>query len=145
MKEIYKLAEEYHQAGNNCVESVVKACNKGLELNLPDQAIRMISGMGGGIGRSGCVCGALSGSAMVISSLVGRLDPSEKHQTEVYKYTHEFYERFYAHFGSACCSQLNKLSFGTPEYRTKCIKLTAEAADMVSDYIMEKGLLEFKR
>lgn len=74
MKEIYKLAEEYHQAGNNCVESVVKACNKGLELNLPDQAIRMISGMGGGIGRSGCVCGALSGSAMIISSLVGRLD-----------------------------------------------------------------------
>ena len=86
----------------------------------------------------------MSGSTMIISSLVGRLDPSEKHQTEVYKYTHEFYERFYNHFGSACCSQLNKLSFGTPEYRTKCIKLTAEAADMVSDYIMEKGLLEFK-
>ena len=49
MKEIYKLAEEYHAAGNNCVESVVKACNKGLELNLPDEAIRMISGMGGGM------------------------------------------------------------------------------------------------
>ena len=91
MKEIYDLAAEYHSAGNNCVESVVKACNKGLDLNLPDAAIRMISGMGGGIGRSGCVCGALSGSAMIISSLVGRLDPSEKHQTEVYKYTHEFY------------------------------------------------------
>ena len=145
MQEIYNLAEKYHMDGNNCVESVVKACNEGLQLNLPPQAIRMISGMGGGIGRSGCVCGALSGSAMVISSIVGRLDPSEKHQTEVYKYTHEFYERFMQHFGSACCAQLNKLSFGTPEYRTKCIKITAEAADMVSDYLAEKGLLADKK
>lgn len=74
MKEIYDLAEQYHNDGNNCVESVVKACNEGLELGLPDVAIRMVSGMGGGIGRSGCVCGALSGSCLVISSIVGRLD-----------------------------------------------------------------------
>lgn len=77
MKEIYDLAEQYHNEGNNCVESVVKACNDGLELGLPEVAIRMVSGMGGGIGRSGCVCGALSGSCLVISSIVGRLDPSE--------------------------------------------------------------------
>ena len=55
MKKIYDLAEQYHNDGNNCVESVVKACNDGLELGLPDVAIRMVSGMGGGIGRSGCV------------------------------------------------------------------------------------------
>lgn len=40
MKEIYDLAEQYHNDGNNCVESVVKACNDGLELGLPDVAIR---------------------------------------------------------------------------------------------------------
>ena len=145
MKEIYDLAAEYHSAGNNCVESVVKACNKGLNLNLPDEAIRMISGMGGGLGPSGFGGGAIKGSPMITNSPVGPLDPNEKHQTEVYKFTHEFYERFYNHFGSACCAQLNKLSFGTPEYRTKCIKISAEAADMVSDYIMEKGLLAYKK
>ena len=31
MKEIYDLAEQYHNDGNNCVESVVKACNDGLD------------------------------------------------------------------------------------------------------------------
>ena len=36
MKEIYDLAEQYHNDGNNCVESVVKACNDGLKLGLPD-------------------------------------------------------------------------------------------------------------
>ena len=81
MKEIYDLAAEYHSAGNNCVESVVKACNKGLNLNLPDAAIRMISGMGGGIGRSGCVCGALSGSAMIISSLAVSYTHLRAHET----------------------------------------------------------------
>ena len=44
MKEIYDLAAEYHSAGNNCVESVVKACNKGLNLNLPDAAGRGAAG-----------------------------------------------------------------------------------------------------
>ena len=113
MKEIYDLAEQYHNDGNNCVESVVKACNDGLELGLPDVAIRMVSGMGGGIGRSGCVCGALSGSCLVISSSVGRLDPSEKHQTEVYKYTHEFHERFTKHFGASCCSSAGESGFSS--------------------------------
>ena len=40
MKEIYDLAEQYHNDGNNCVESVVKACNEGLQLGLPDVARR---------------------------------------------------------------------------------------------------------
>ena len=78
MESVYKLAEQYHLEGNNCVESVVKACNDSMNLNLPDVAIRMACGLGGGIGRSGCVCGALSGSCLIISALVGRLDPSEK-------------------------------------------------------------------
>jgi hypothetical protein len=34
------------------------------------------------------------------------------------------------------------LSFGTPEYRKQCIKITATAADMVSDFIKEKELLK---
>ena len=140
MEKEKNLAEKYHLAGNNCVESVVKACNESMDLQIPEVAIRMASGLGGGIGRSGCVCGALTGSCLIIGALAGRADPSEKHQTEVYKYTHEFHERFKEHFGTTCCRALNKLSFGTPEYRKQCIHITATAADMVSDFIEEKGL-----
>ena len=49
MESVYKLAEKYHLEGNNCVESVVKACNDSMNLNLPDVAIRMACGLGGGI------------------------------------------------------------------------------------------------
>lgn len=142
MKREYELAEAYHNEGNNCVESVIKACNESMNLHLPDAAIRMASGMGGGIGRSGCVCGALSGACMVIGALAGRVDPAEKPLPEVYQYTSEFHDRFKAHFGTTCCRALNRLSFGTPEYRKQCIKITATAADMVSDFIAEKGLLK---
>ena len=72
MEKEYKLAEQYHLQGNNCIESVLKTCNDTMNLQLPDVAIRMASGMGGGIGRSGCVCGALSGACLVIGALVGR-------------------------------------------------------------------------
>jgi C_GCAxxG_C_C family probable redox protein len=140
MEKEYKLAEQYHLQGNNCVESVIKACNESMELHLPDEAIRMASVMGGGIGRSGCVCGALSGACLVIGALAGRLDPKEKPLTDIYPYTNEFHKRFKEHFGTTCCRALNKLSFGTPEYRKQCIKITATAADMVSDFIEEKGL-----
>ena len=47
MKEIYDLAAEYHSAGNNCVESVVKACNKGLNLNLYNGRVVGIAGVDG--------------------------------------------------------------------------------------------------
>ena len=89
MEKEYKLAEQYHLQGNNCIESVLKTCNDTMNLQLPDVAIRMVSGMGGGIGRSGCVCGALSGACLVIGALVGRLTPDEKPLPEVYKYTSE--------------------------------------------------------
>ena len=87
MEREYKLAEQYHLQGNNCIESVIKTCNDTMNLQLPDVAIRMASGMGGGIGRSGCVCGALSGACLVIGALVGRRTPDEKPLPEVYKYT----------------------------------------------------------
>ena len=58
MEKEYKLAEQYHLQGNNCIESVLKTCNDTMNLQLPDVAIRMASGMGGGIGRSGlCLWG----------------------------------------------------------------------------------------
>ena len=145
MEEVYKLAEKYHLEGNNCVESVMKACNDYMDLQLPDVAIRMASGMGGGIGRSGCVCGALSGACLIIGALVGRVDPAEKPLPDIYQYTNEFHKRFKDHFGTTCCRALNRLSFGTPEYRKQCIKITATAADMVSDFIKEKGLLPEKQ
>ncbi|MDY4727453.1 MAG: C-GCAxxG-C-C family protein, partial [Megasphaera elsdenii] len=112
MEREYKLAEQYHLQGNNCIESVIKTCNDTMNLQLPDVAIRMASGMGGGIGRSGCVCGALSGACLVIGALVGRRTPDEKPLPEVYKYTSEFHDRFKQHFGATCCRALNTLSFG---------------------------------
>ena len=129
MEKEYKLAEQYHLQGNNCIESVLKTCNDTMNLQLPDVAIRMASGMGGGIGRSGCVCGALSGACLVIGALVGRLTPDEKPLPEVYKYTSEFHDRFKITKntrGSAppffICSpgpQHPTSVFGTPEYRKK--------------------------
>ena len=58
MEKEYKLAEQYHLQGNNCIESVLKTCNDTMNLQLPDIAIRMASGMGGagsGFSRYGCL------------------------------------------------------------------------------------------
>lgn len=140
MEKEYKLAEQYHLAGNNCVESIVKTFNDSLGLDLPDISIRMASVLGGGLGRSGCACGALTGSCLVLGALVGRRNPEEKPLPEVYACIHEFHDRFKDHFKATCCRALNPLEFGTQEYRKHCIKITATTADMLSDFIAEKGL-----
>ena len=72
MEDIRTLAVAYHQAGNNCAETVVKVCNDSLALHLPDETLRMVSVLGGGVAGSGCLCGALNGACLVLGSLVGR-------------------------------------------------------------------------
>jgi len=58
MESIQDVVKKYQQGGNNCSETVLKACNEYYGLNLSDDVFRMVSVMGGGVGGSGCLCGA---------------------------------------------------------------------------------------
>lgn len=130
-----KLAGKLHAEGNSCAEAVVKACNESMNLNLSADAIRMSSGLGGGIGGAGCVCGALNGASMILGVIAGRTTVEEKGKPEIYKITREFQQRFVEHYGSSCCRVLK-----SPELKVSCDDLVMGTASMVADYIKEKGL-----
>lgn len=61
------IAEKYYIQGYNCAESLIRAGNEYYNLNLDENALKMTGAFGGGF-HVGDVCGALSGSACVISS-----------------------------------------------------------------------------
>ena len=42
------------------------------ELDVPYETIRMASGMAIGVGKSGCICGALNGGVLAIGMFFGR-------------------------------------------------------------------------
>jgi C_GCAxxG_C_C family probable redox protein len=130
-----ELAIQLHDSGNSCAESVVKACNTCMKLNLSDDAIRMSSGLGGGLGGSGCVCGALNGACLILGVIAGRREVDEKAKPEIYKNIREFQQRFVKRFGSTCCHVLKG-----PELRVSCGDLTGNTVAMLEEFLQEKGL-----
>ena len=88
------------KSGYNCCEAIIQAFRMHAGVDIDDNAFRLASGFGGGIGHARDICGGLVGSIMVISTLVGRNSPQEKPLSEIYPISREFQERFTETFGS---------------------------------------------
>ncbi|WP_296829778.1 C-GCAxxG-C-C family protein [uncultured Megasphaera sp.] len=137
MEDVKKLAAAYHEAGNNCAETVVKVCNDCLELNLPQETLRMVSVLGGGVAGSGCLCGALNGACLVLGSLVGRTEPDEKTKAEINQPVREFEKIWLDRFKATCCRVLKSPANGGP---VACGTLMGDTAVMLIDFIRDKKL-----
>jgi C_GCAxxG_C_C family probable redox protein len=103
----------------NCAESVLRGVCFAQGIDLVDQARRMATPFGGGIGRSEDTCGALIGGVLAIGVSLGRTAP-EQDRLRSYEAAGKLYKTFQARFGSTCCKVLNKGDFKTPEHRTRC-------------------------
>lgn len=134
------LAGQYFKEGYNCAESVVRAFRDFYKLDVSDEALRMASGFGGGLGHAGCMCGALSGATMVLGMLQGRVN-KEQSRGPIYGSAHEFHEVFTKQFGVTCCRVLNPHEFGSQEQRRTCLKITGTTAGILLKYLEDKQLL----
>ena len=64
LRKLQKDAENQYKGGFFCCEALIEAVRDNFELDVPDEVIAMTSGMAVGVGRSGCICGALNGGIM---------------------------------------------------------------------------------
>jgi len=134
-----EVAGKIFKEGYNCAESVVRAFRDLLNLNISDEALKMATGFGGGLGQAGCMCGALSGATMVLGILQGR---SNKDQSRgpAYSSSQQFHGIFAAEFGATCCRVLNRHEFGSKDQRLTCLKITSTTADLLYKYIQDKKI-----
>ncbi|MBP2653664.1 MAG: GCAxxG family protein [Firmicutes bacterium] len=139
-EKVEELAGSFFEEGYNCAEAVVRAYREELKLNLSDEALRIATGFGGGIGHNGCICGALTGCIMVINMLQGRISKEESREP-AYKSSGEFHQLFSKKFGGACCRVLNRQPFGSYEQRKNCFNITTGAASLLAEYIKSQSLL----
>lgn len=75
-------AGEHFRHGLNCSECVLKGF---LDLGLtdyPPETVALASGMGGGMGGTGRLCGAVNAGMLVVSAMHGRRDPYAKDTME---------------------------------------------------------------
>ena len=144
-------ARQNFESGCNCPQSVVGAfddvvARQGMD---PEVALRLASPFGGGMGRLREVCGAVSGSLMVLGLVEGYSDPTiYDGKARLYEQVQELAARFREENGSILCRELLGLEEGPssarPEERTEsyyaarpCAELCASAARILSEHLGE--------
>jgi len=143
-----KQAAEYMRGGLNCAQSVVKAYagEVGADENL---AVKMASSFGGGIGRNGYVCGAVSGAAFILGARYGFTDPAEPGAREkTYAKVNALIERFQKENGAVQCRDLLGIDPKNPEdwkrvreagaFADKCPLFVQSAAKLVEEILKEQ-------
>lgn len=118
-----QLAMRYFEEGYNCAQAVLLAfCD---ETGLThEQAAKITSTFGGGMGRMREVCGAVSAMFMIEGLLRGYDDPKAKDEkAAVYTRVRELADRFREQNHSIICRELlidtETTPGGVPEERTK--------------------------
>jgi len=103
---VVERALEYFASGFNCAEAVLLSLAEATQVNcacIP----RMATGFGGGIGRTGDVCGAISGAVMALGLAFGRdtaTDADAKEDT--YSKVALLVNAFSNEYGSVSCRDL---------------------------------------
>ena len=110
-----ETAVRHFDAGYNCAESVLLtfAADWGAS-----GLVRLATGFGGGLGRSGDTCGALAGGVIALGMRLGRDDPDDEAAKECcYQATAELRERFREVCGAVDCRYLTGVDLSTESGR----------------------------
>jgi C_GCAxxG_C_C family probable redox protein len=110
-------AVRFFRDGYNCSESVLLTMTE--HWGCKDELIpRVATPFGGGMGRCGSVCGAVTGGVMAIGVRCGRNAPTEK-PSRAYELAETFFRRFEKQNGSVVCRELIGLELSDPEQRRR--------------------------
>lgn len=145
------IARELFLGGSNCAQSVFCAyCDvTGYDR---EQALRLASSFGGGMGRMREVCGALSAVYIIIGILYGYSTPGDDEEKgKHYALVQDIAARFKQKNGTIICRELLKElevgSLPTPTPRTAeyykirpCARFVMDACDILDDIIAERGV-----
>ncbi|MCL1864611.1 MAG: C-GCAxxG-C-C family protein [Spirochaetes bacterium] len=133
-------AAEFHSKGYNCAESIFLTFRTYISPEISEDMVRMVTPFGGGLGRAGCMCGALSGATMILGAAKGRIN-FESSREPSYELSYDFHEQFRTKFRTTCCRSLMKHKFGSKEQRESCHKIITESAGLLMDFLIDKDLV----
>ncbi len=106
MKTKTEVAVEKFVSGYNCAQSILYAFGPDLGLD-GETALKVATGLGGGLGGRGDVCGAVSGGVLALGLKFGRGGQQEKAVAQqAYQKTGELMAAFERVHGSCICRAL---------------------------------------
>ena len=104
-----KLDNTEFARGSNCAQSVLAYYAQDERFSDIPITTAVGSGFGGGLGNTGCLCGALAGSIMVVGYYVDSLNLEPVAARALgEKMTQELVERFKEHYKATCCRVIRR-------------------------------------
>jgi C_GCAxxG_C_C family probable redox protein len=128
-----------------CSQAVLSAFAADFGLDR-DTALRLAGGFGGGMGRMGEVCGAVTGAFMVLGLKYGQAQAEDIAAKEKsYAMVREFANRFKSRNGSIHCRELMGCDLSTPEgmqyaldhklFITTCVDMVRSATEILESML----------
>ena len=122
-----------------CAEAVMVVLNQGLGGDLPRElAVRLASALPEGLGRRGCLCGALNGGALALGLFLGRNGPGYGNGASVRKAVGDLHDQFKTAFKATCCRVLTKsMVYGSDHHFHHCARMTGQAARRAAGIVLD--------
>ncbi|MRR13413.1 hypothetical protein EG835_13380 [bacterium] len=139
-------AEEYFRNGNfYCSEAIVASVRDNIAPEMPEALIAAASGFPVGVGRSKCMCGAVSGGVLSLGYLFGRTGPgtpSDPESVKTLALANELQQAFKDSHRVLCCSvQTKGMDMASGEHKAQCVAFTGEMAAKTAELVArERGL-----
>ncbi len=148
---IRERARRNFSLGYNCAECVTEAVLTLVETGLPEEAKKLATGFGGGIGLYGDTCGAVAGAVMAVSAVHGRTSlPEGADRKEVaarskeelygrpglYRLFNQIPNRLEEKFGTTVCREVTAAwqdQWLCREHALHCRELITEAAGVAAE------------
>jgi len=140
VNEVREEAEGLFRSGQfYCSEAIISSIRNQFELDISDRIIAMASGFPVGIGKSKCVCGAVSGGVMAISYFFGRTKGGDKRVERNLRLTNELQQSFKDNHGCLCCKVLTDgFNMASGEHKDQCASFTGEVAAKATEIILRE-------
>lgn len=136
------VTKYFYNNGLNCAESTLKVLIENGVIDASPDAVRMMSGFGGGMQR-GSVCGSVVASVAAIGAKLGRTEVGEdrKPSSEAVK---EFLKRFEEEFGCLTCQELQAAYVKEHELKSEemyraCTVFVEKAVNLVTEILESEG------
>lgn len=142
-----KRAVACFNQGFSCSQAIFSTYGEALGLDR-EMALKIAGGFGGGMGRMGGICGAITGAFMVIGLKYGMVNVEDKAAKEkTYALVREFASQFQSRNGSIVCKELLGYDISTPEglkainennlFKTLCPKFVQDSAEIIETLLNE--------
>jgi C_GCAxxG_C_C family probable redox protein len=123
MTNVKAIAGDLFDEGHSCTRSVLQATSGSSNQEL----LSATAGFSCGIGKSGCLCGAITGGVMALG-LKWRADRCA-----------ELMSAFKEAFQTTCCRGLSKsYVWGSAEHQANCRKITVATAGLVEELSVDQ-------